>query len=157
MNTFVFYLPGIAETEVLGQLLGRRARPGDIICLDGDLGAGKTTLAQAIGRGLGVSEDCYITSPSFAILHEYEGRIPMFHMDFYRLQGAEEVEDLGFEEYFYFEGLTVIEWSKRAVEVLPEVRMSFEIVLREDLGRTVTLQYSSQFTETVICIKELFS
>ncbi|MFW2364832.1 MAG: tRNA (adenosine(37)-N6)-threonylcarbamoyltransferase complex ATPase subunit type 1 TsaE [Desulforhopalus sp.] len=157
MNTFVFYLPGIAETEVLGQLLGRRARPGDIICLDGDLGAGKTTLTQAIGRGLGVAEGCYITSPSFAILHEYEGRIPMFHMDFYRLQGAEEVEDLGFEEYFYFEGLTVIEWSKRAVEVLPEVRMSFEIVLREDLGRTVTLQYSPQFTETVICIKELFS
>lgn len=156
MDTITFKLSDLSETIRLGELLGRRARPGDLICLDGDLGAGKTTLAQAIGQGLEVAEDCYITSPSFAILHEYGGRIPMYHMDFYRLQGAGEVEDLGFDEYFYGDGLTVIEWSKRALEILPDERLALEIVLDNELCRTVTLQYAVTFGETVECIKQMF-
>ena len=100
-----------ADTEKFGILLGMAASPGDVICLDGDLGAGKTTLTQGIAKGLEVPEGCYVTSPSFAILHEYSGRIPLYHMDFYRLTGSAEIEDLGFEEYFYMSGLTVIEWS----------------------------------------------
>jgi tRNA threonylcarbamoyladenosine biosynthesis protein TsaE len=118
-----------------------------VICLDGDLGAGKTALSQAIARGLGVPDNCYVTSPSFAILHEYEGRIPMYHMDFYRLQDAGEVEDLGFEEYFYLDGLTVIEWSTRALEILPKERMILTIVQNDDLSRTVTLQGTKRYAE----------
>jgi tRNA threonylcarbamoyladenosine biosynthesis protein TsaE len=156
VKTLRFELTSLAETERLGQLLGRSARPGDVICLDGDLGAGKTTLTQAIGRGLAVAENCYITSPSFAILHEYEGRIPLYHMDFYRLQGADEVAGLGFEEYFYLDGLTVIEWSNRALEILPQERMSLEIRLRENLFRAVTLQYAERFNETVESIEQMF-
>jgi len=120
MNMIRIQLINLSDTEKLGRLLGNLAASGDVICLDGDLGAGKTALSQAIARGLGVPDTCYVTSPSFAILHKYEGRIPMYHMDFYRLEDAGEVEDLGFEEYFYLDGLTVIEWSTRALEILPE-------------------------------------
>lgn len=104
-----------------GMLLGRHAQSGQVLCLDGDLGAGKTTLTQAIARGLGIPEDCYVTSPSFAIMHEYTGgRLPMYHMDFYRLHDSSEIIDLGFEEYFYGSGLSVIEWSERAADILPD-------------------------------------
>ncbi len=139
MDTIRIQLNNLGDTEKLGRFLGTLAAPGDVICLDGDLGAGKTALSQAIARGLEVPDDCYVTSPSFAILHEYEGRLPMYHMDFYRLQDAGEVEDLGFEEYFYLAGLTVIEWSARAIEILPEERITLTIVLNVDLSRTFTL------------------
>ena len=129
------------ETEQFGIALGRNAESGDVLCLDGDLGAGKTTLSQAIAKGLGVPEDCYVTSPSFAILHEYPGRITMYHMDFYRLRDYTEVEDLGFEEYFYLPGLTVIEWSKRAEELLPESRLNLYIEICDQDSRKVTCTF----------------
>lgn len=147
MNMIRIQLNNLSDTEKLGRLLGSLATPGDVICLDGDLGAGKTALSQAIARGLGVPDNCYVTSPSFAILHEYEGRIPMYHMDFYRLEDAGEVEDLGFEEYFYLDGLTVIEWSTRALEILPEERMILTIVQNADLSRTVTLKGTERYAE----------
>lgn len=147
MNMIRIQLNNLSDTEKLGRLLGSLATSGDVICLDGDLGAGKTALSQAIARGLGVPDNCYVTSPSFAILHEYEGRIPMYHMDFYRLEDAGEVEDLGFEEYFYLDGLTVIEWSTRALEILPEERMILTIVQNADLSRTVTLKGTERYAE----------
>lgn len=147
MGTYIFTLHTVAETERFGVALGKAAQSGDIICLDGDLGAGKTTLSQAIARGLNVPADCYVTSPSFAILHEYPGRIPMYHMDFYRLGDAEEVIDLGFEEYFYASGLTVIEWSKRAEEMLPAERLQLFIELVENDCRKVTMTCLSQEME----------
>ena len=156
MNTIVFILRDIDDTERLGRLLGKRAKPGEVICLDGDLGAGKTALTQAIGRGLDVPGNCYVTSPSFAMLHEYEGRVPMYHMDFYRLEGVDEVEDLGFEEYFYMAGLTVIEWSKRAEEILPRERLSIKMRLNDDLSRTIILKYTEKYCETARSIAEIF-
>lgn len=149
-------LNDLRDTEKLGGILGSLAKAGDVICLDGDLGAGKTTLSQAIARGLRVPDNCYVTSPSFAILHEYEGRIPMYHMDFYRLHDASEVEDLGFEEYFYLEGLTVIEWSNRAVEILPDERMILEISINENLSRTVTLKGTRKYNKILRKISEIF-
>ncbi|MDR3630733.1 MAG: tRNA (adenosine(37)-N6)-threonylcarbamoyltransferase complex ATPase subunit type 1 TsaE [Desulfocapsaceae bacterium] len=119
----------LRETEEFGRALGRIASPGDVICLDGELGAGKTTITQAIAKGLEVPEACYVTSPSFSILHEYPGRIPLYHMDFYRLTDCAEVEDLGFEEYFYMSGLTVIEWSQKAAALLPAERLSLFITI----------------------------
>lgn len=122
----------LQETEKIGLLLGSLARKGDILLLEGDLGAGKTTLTQSIARGLGVDEKEYVTSPSFAILHEYEGRIPLFHMDLYRLGGEDEVVDLGFDEYFFGNGLCVIEWPSRAGDLLPPHVCSVTILLQED-------------------------
>lgn len=144
MASYVFTLASLWETEKFGYMLGAHASPGDVICLDGDLGAGKTTLSQAIARGLKVPADCYVTSPSFAILHEYPGRIPMYHMDFYRLGDATEVFDLGFEEYFYLVGLTVIEWSKRAEEILPRQRLSLFIEMGVDNSRHVICSFSDE-------------
>ncbi len=147
MDTITIHLHSLGETEKLGTLLGRQAAPGDVICLEGDLGAGKTALAQAIARGLEVPDDCYVTSPSFALVHEYQGRLPMYHMDLYRLQDGNEAEDLGFNEYFILGGLSVIEWSSRAQEILPEERLILTLVQNEDLSRTVTLQASAKYVD----------
>ncbi len=157
MDTIQIQLRSQSDTEKLGRLIGEKALPGDVICLDGELGAGKTTLSQAIARGLGVPDNCYVTSPSFAIMHEYEGRLPMYHMDFYRLQDAGEVEDLGFEEYFYLNGVTVIEWSTRAVDILPDARLTLSLTQNADLTRTVTLIYSGKYAELLQAINQEFA
>lgn len=136
-------LSSLTETEKLGLILGEIAEPGDIICLEGDLGAGKTTLTQSIARGLDIGTENYVTSPSFSILHEYEGRIPLYHMDFYRLGGEDEVIDLGFEDYFYGVGLTVIEWPSRAYDVIPEGFLTIVITMEEHT-RIVTLSCSEK-------------
>lgn len=144
MATYEFRLDTPDQTEKLGVALGRNAQAGDVLCLDGDLGAGKTTLCQAVARGVGVPEDCYVTSPSFAILHEYQGRIPLYHMDFYRLSDASEVIDLGFEEYFYLSGLTVIEWSNRAVEILPAGKLHLDIAVVDGVARRVICTFADE-------------
>ena len=156
MDTIRIQLSNLGDTEKLGRLLGHLAAAGDILCLDGDLGAGKTTLSQAIARGLGVPDTCYVTSPSFAILHEYQGRIPMYHMDFYRLQDSGEVEDLGFDEYFYLAGLTVIEWSTRAIDLLPDERLILVILQNDDLTRTITLKGTKRYSDMLQHIKREF-
>lgn len=124
---FRLYLQNLEETRFFGGKLGELALPGDVICLDGDLGAGKTTLTQAIARGLEVPDSEYVTSPSFAVLHQYPGRIPLYHMDFYRLHDALEILDLGLDEYFSLSGLTVIEWPSRASGILPDDRLELTI------------------------------
>jgi tRNA threonylcarbamoyladenosine biosynthesis protein TsaE len=141
MSLKVIVLNSLADTDRFGLQLGSIALPGDVICLDGELGAGKTTITQAIAKGLEVPPSCYVTSPSFAILHEYPGRIPLYHMDFYRLRDSLDVENLGFEEYFYLSGLTVIEWSEKASELLPVERLVLHIQIEPDDKRIVRCTY----------------
>ena len=106
------------ETVRLGMRLAREARPGMIWCLDGDLGAGKTAFTRGIARGLGIGAP--IVSPTFTILKVYEdGRLPLYHFDVYRLEGPEELEAIGYEEYFYGAGLTVVEWPSQVEELIP--------------------------------------
>ena len=131
-------LKTLAETLAFGRLLGQSARPGDIICLDGDLGAGKTTLTQAIAQGLEVPANDYVTSPSFAILHEYQGRLPLYHMDFYRLTDSADIEDMGLDEYFFLSGLTVLEWSERAGNLVPASRLKITLTTLPDDSRLLT-------------------
>ncbi|MBT8332939.1 MAG: tRNA (adenosine(37)-N6)-threonylcarbamoyltransferase complex ATPase subunit type 1 TsaE [Desulfobacterales bacterium] len=114
-----FNLRSPSITAQFGTSLGSVCEPGDIICLGGDLGAGKTSLAQHIAVGVGIDPQEYITSPTFAIVHEYQGRLPLYHMDFYRLSSSIEVIELGLDEYFYRSGLTVIEWYENALDILP--------------------------------------
>ena len=107
------------ETEKLGEAIGRAAVPGMVIALIGDLGTGKTTLTKSIARGLGVTET--VTSPTFNIIREYRsGRIPLFHFDVYRIADPEEMYELGYEEYFYGDGVCVVEWADLIEELLPE-------------------------------------
>ncbi len=136
-------LSNLAETRSLAHLLAKHVLPGDIICLSGDLGAGKTALTQEIAKGMNVPDSCYVTSPSFSILQEYPGRIPLYHMDFYRLQGENEVEDLGFDEYFFLSGLTVIEWPEIAGSLIPDFRLLLQMQFEDESTRKVTFDFGS--------------
>jgi len=127
------------HTKNLGDVLGRIVQPGDIITLTGSLGAGKTALTQAIGHGLGVDPRIYITSPTFSLLHEYKGRIPLYHMDLYRLGSESEIESLGLPEYFCGDGLTVIEWPERLGSLMPDERLHIDLVISGESSRIAKL------------------
>lgn len=106
------------ETEKLGVMLGEQAQAGELYTLIGDLGVGKTVLTQGIAKGLGISEP--ICSPTFTIVQVYEeGRLPFYHFDVYRIGDVEEMEEIGYEDYFYGDGLTMIEWANLIEELLP--------------------------------------
>jgi tRNA threonylcarbamoyladenosine biosynthesis protein TsaE len=132
-------LDNLAKTIHFGRHLGNSALAGDIFTLSGDLGSGKTTLTQAIGQGLAVPSDCYITSPTFSLLHEYPGRIPLYHMDLYRLTTGDEVAELGFEDYLYGDGLTVIEWPDRLQDLMPASRLDIRLTFTGENSRLAVL------------------
>jgi tRNA threonylcarbamoyladenosine biosynthesis protein TsaE len=129
--------PDPEATTRLGRALGEVARAGDLICLWGELGAGKTHLAKAIGAGLGVSDT--IVSPSFILMAEYEGRLPLFHMDPYRLVSAEDALAGGLIDERQAAGLTLVEWPERLGDALPVDRLDVRIDGTGDEPRTITL------------------
>src|SRR5690349_18024868 len=112
-----FRLATRAATTAIGRLLGAQLKPGDVVALIGDLGAGKTTLTQAIAEGMGITSD--VSSPTFALIHEYPGTVPLFHIDPYRLDRAEDLAELGFEEYLQRGGVIVVEWADKVADLLP--------------------------------------
>lgn len=120
------------ETRELGRRLGEQAAAGSVYCLIGDLGAGKTVFTQGFAAGLGVEGP--VNSPTFTIVQEYMGsRMPFYHFDVYRLEGPEEMEEIGYEEYVFGEGVCLIEWADRILEILPERRV--EIRIEKDPGK----------------------
>jgi len=135
----VLELPGLAATARLGQLLGEMLLPGDVILLAGPLGSGKTTLTQALGRGAGVPPDCYITSPTYNLAHEYPGRLPIYHLDLYRLNSEEEIEELGFVDFIYGRGATIIEWPERLGRLRPAAALRLELAFAGESGRTASV------------------
>jgi len=106
------------ETVEFGRKLGSILKSGDIICLSGDLGTGKTALTNGIAKSLGITS--YITSPTFTLVNEYEGILPLYHFDVYRISDPDEMFDIGFEEYINGEGVTIVEWGEQIREILPE-------------------------------------
>ena len=115
------------ETFALGKALGEKASPGQIYTLDGDLGTGKTVFTQGVAAGLGITEA--ISSPTFTILQEYDtGRLPLYHFDVYRIGDIEEMEEIGYDDYFFGEGICLIEWADLIREILPEhvIRITIE-------------------------------
>lgn len=121
-----------AETRALGEELSSSLRPGDVVVLEGELGAGKSELARGIARGLGVRET--VTSPSFTILNVYEsGRYPLYHFDWYRLESADELYELGMDEYLGGDGIAVVEWAERCPEAVPEntIRITLDVTGEE--------------------------
>ncbi len=139
-------LNSLDQTRCFGNRLGELAQPGDVYTLTGTLGAGKTTLTQFIGYGLGVPPTCYITSPTFSLMHEYQGRIPLYHMDLYRLC-HEELFELGFEDYLYGEGLTVVEWPDRLEELTPEDYLEISLEFTSETTRTARLTGHGTFSQ----------
>ncbi|EMS70628.1 ATPase, YjeE family [Ruminiclostridium cellobioparum subsp. termitidis CT1112] len=105
------------ETVELGKKFGRILKPGDVVCLSGDLGTGKTAFTNGIAKELGI--DSYITSPTFTLVNEYQGKYPLYHFDVYRIADPEEMFDIGFEEYLNGEGITIIEWGELIWPILP--------------------------------------
>jgi len=119
------------QTWRVGEKLGLLLKPGDVICLYGDLGSGKTNLSYGISRGLEV-KDAYITSPTFTFVNEYQGRVPFYHIDLYRLKDTAELEGIGFEGYLDSGGATVIEWAERAEDALPDECLSIYLAYGEN-------------------------
>ena len=114
------------ETFALGEKIGKEANPGTVITLEGDLGVGKTVFAQGLAKGLGI--DDAITSPTFTIVQVYEeGRLPFYHFDVYRIADPDEMYEIGFEDYFYGQGVTLIEWANLIDELLPANRTDITI------------------------------
>ncbi len=126
------------ETQEFGAHLGELALPGDIFLLVGKLGAGKTCLTQGIARGLGIRE--YAASPSFVVVRELYGRLPLYHMDFYRLDNLEEIADLGLDDYFYGSGVSVVEWAEKGLSLLPPEHLLIEMSYVSDTGRRLKLK-----------------
>jgi tRNA threonylcarbamoyladenosine biosynthesis protein TsaE len=125
------------ETQGLGINIGSAASPGDIYLLVGTLGTGKTCLTQGIAWGLGIRE--YAVSPSFVLVRELHGRLPLYHIDLYRLGNIKEIMELGLEEYLHASGVCVIEWAERGLSILPAEHLLIEISYLSDTGRCFQL------------------
>ena len=119
--------PDPEHLQPLASVLAALLQPGDVLLLYGPLGAGKTTFTQALARELGVGEDQYVSSPSFALLHEYQGHVPIAHMDLYRLEDEDDVEAAGLLDYLGQEAVTIVEWPERLGDLTPDSRL--EIVI----------------------------
>jgi tRNA threonylcarbamoyladenosine biosynthesis protein TsaE len=113
------------ETFALGKLLGNLVREGDVLCVSGGLGAGKTVLAKGIASGMDIKDT--VTSPTFTLINEYKGRLPFYHMDVYRLCSPWEMTDLGYMDYFYGSGVVLVEWAEKVREILPPKRLEIRI------------------------------
>ena len=120
------------ETYALGEKIGREALPGQVYTLNGDLGVGKTVFTQGVAAGLGIREP--VNSPTFTIVQVYEeGRMPFYHFDVYRIGDIEEMDEIGYEDYFYGEGLCMIEWANLIEEILPDKR--YDVTIEKDLEK----------------------
>ena len=125
------------ETQEIGVKIGCQLSPGDVVALIGDLGAGKTCLTQGIARGVGVYQDQTVNSPSYILINEYEGKIPIYHIDLYRLERLEDIVALGLEDYLEGDGICVIEWADRMGELLPESHIQVTITAEDEFTRAV--------------------
>lgn len=147
-------LNNLEETEKFGLFLGENLRPGDVVCLNGDLGVGKTTLTKSIAKGLGI--DDYVTSPTFTIVNEYYGKTDLYHIDTYRLDDMVDVDYLGFDEYFYSDGVTIVEWAEKIRDALPEEYMEINIKSHDD-KRDLDINYvGNRFDELKEKLDESF-
>ena len=130
------------ETFILGKKIGEAALPGQVYTLNGDLGVGKTVFTQGVAAGLGITEA--VSSPTFTIVQVYEeGRLPFYHFDVYRIGDIEEMEEIGYDDYFFGQGICLIEWAKLIREILPENRISVTIEKDLDKGfdyRRITIE-----------------
>ena len=141
------YLENEEKTREIGSKLGELLTPKSVICLIGDLGAGKTTMTQSLARALGV--DDYITSPTFTIVNEYEGKMPLYHFDVYRIGSSEEMYDIGFDEYIDGEGVCIIEWANLIEDILPDEYLYIELKYK-DMSREMILNPIGKKYEKIV-------
>lgn len=142
------------QTQKLGMRIGELSLPGDVFLLVGELGTGKTCLTQGIAWGLGIKE--YALSPSFVIMRELYGRLPLYHIDLYRLDRIEESMELGLDDYLYGQGVCVVEWAEKALSILPREHLLIKISYLSDTGRSFQMEPSGQrYLEIVAQLRQL--
>lgn len=137
-NTLDFISHSEIQTRRLGARLAAILSPGDVVALVGDLGSGKTRWVQGMCQGLDVTDP--VSSPTFTLVNEYQGRIPIYHIDFYRLTDASETLSFGLEDYLYDDGVSLIEWADRAEALLPASRLTIELYYLEETKRRVVMR-----------------
>ncbi|HZH61462.1 MAG TPA: tRNA (adenosine(37)-N6)-threonylcarbamoyltransferase complex ATPase subunit type 1 TsaE, partial [Metabacillus sp.] len=136
MEQFEFITKSTEDTTTIAINLSKKLKKRDVITLEGDLGAGKTTFTKGLAKGLGISRN--VNSPTFTIIKEYkDGRLPLYHMDVYRVENADE--DLGFDEYFHGNGITVVEWAHLIEDQLPDERLDIKILYVNDTTRKIIM------------------
>lgn len=133
-------LKSINETIKLGATLGSLISKGDVVALTGELGSGKTTLIKGIAKGLGVKDTRYVNSPSFVIVKEYKGKIPLYHLDVFRLDDPSTLDTVGYKEFFYGDGATVIEWADKIRELLPDEYLDIELFVKGEKEREIKIK-----------------
>jgi len=143
-------LPDLQATERLGRRLGELLFPGAVVALIGPLGAGKTQLVRAVAEGLQVSDSHVVSSPTFVLIQEYEGRLPIYHFDAYRLQSEAEFYDLGSHEYLAGEGVCLIEWADRVTGCLPREHLSIRLNVTGEQSREAVIEGRGERYETTI-------
>lgn len=144
------YLENEEQTREIGFKLGKLLTPKSVVCLIGDLGAGKTTMTKSLAKSLEVDDD--ITSPTFTIVNEYEGKIPLYHFDVYRIGSSDEMYDIGFDEYINGDGVCIIEWANLIEDILPDEYLYIEMNYKES-GREMILTPKGEKYEEIV--KEL--
>jgi len=138
------------ETERLGIAIGSLLLPGSFLALQGDLGGGKTCLTRGLVAALAPESSGLVASPTYAIMNSYPGVTPVYHFDFYRLTGDDDIVELGFEEYFYGEGVSVVEWSERLSELLPADTLTLLFEYAGEEQRRITISGSGSRSDTVV-------
>jgi len=138
-------IDGLKEMEIFAEKVGKEVFPGFLLCLEGDLGAGKTTFTKFLGKNIGIED--MINSPTFTIMKIYEGDLDLFHMDVYRLQGIGSDYDL--EEYIYGDGVCVIEWYKNIIDSLPHEKLVIEIEIMDASKRLLKIEGEGKYEEIV--------
>ena len=127
------------DTEMLGNAIGRLLEMGDIVCLYGELGSGKTVLTRGMARGLGVTPEHAVRSPSFVLMHCYRGRVPVYHADLYRLEGPSDIDEIGLREFLGGDGVAIIEWAGKLDASLPVERLEIAITHQTEETRLITI------------------
>jgi len=127
------------ETKKFGEDLGKKLKPGDVVALIGDLGAGKTCFTQGLMKGLGVASK-NVTSPTFVLMNVYNGRLPVYHFDVYRLNGVREMDDLDYEDYFYGDGVAIVEWADKIEEILPTNSCKIYFTVESEKERKIEIK-----------------
>ena len=134
------------ETQALGEKIGKTLKRGDVIALIGDLGTGKTCLTQGIARGVGIAPSEIVSSPSYILINEYNGTVPIYHIDLYRLENSEEIAELGLSEYVEGNGICIIEWAERMADALPDACIKIDITL----GDANALRSDDEVSESIL-------
>jgi tRNA threonylcarbamoyladenosine biosynthesis protein TsaE len=138
------------QTLSLGRIMGSLLKEGDVVALMGELGSGKTRFTKGMAVGLGISPNIVVTSPSFALVNEYQGEVTLYHMDIYRLENQGEFYSAGLEEYLYGDGVAVLEWADRWPEILPDYSIEIQLEIVDDHSRNIIVSGRHPRSEEVI-------